>query len=130
MTAAQPAERRLIVLLSVGAFGSAASLRVTDAQLPALAQTFDIGLAGAAQAITVFSVAYGLMQLLYGPLGDRHGKWRVIALAVAGASVASARCWRRARWPAAFARRSSRWQWPGSATRSPTSAGNRCWRAF
>ncbi|MFN9210899.1 MAG: hypothetical protein ACK6DI_08350, partial [Betaproteobacteria bacterium] len=71
MTAAQPAERRLIVLLSVGAFGSAASLRVTDAQLPALAQTFDIGLAGAAQAITVFSVAYGLMQLLYGPLGDR-----------------------------------------------------------
>lgn len=92
MTAAQPAERRLIVLLSVGAFGSAASLRVTDAQLPALAQTFDIGLAGAAQAITVFSVAYGLMQLLYGPLGDRHGKWRLIALAVAGASVASALC--------------------------------------
>jgi len=38
-------ERRLIVLLSVGAFGSAASLRVTDAQLPALAQTFGVGLA-------------------------------------------------------------------------------------
>lgn len=83
---------RLIALLSLGAFGSAASMRVADAQLPALAQAFGVSLGGAAQVITVFSVAYGLLQLGYGPLGDRHGKWRVIALALAGACLASALC--------------------------------------
>lgn len=33
-----------------------------------------------AQNITVFAIAYGLMQLVYGPLGDRHGALRVIGL--------------------------------------------------
>lgn len=88
-TAALP---RLIALLSLGAFGSAASMRVADAQLPELASVFGVSLGGAAQVITVFSVAYGLLQLGYGPLGDRHGKWRVIALALAGAGLASAIC--------------------------------------
>jgi predicted MFS family arabinose efflux permease len=92
LTLPPAAERRLIALLSVGAFGSAASLRVTDAQLPALAQTFGVGLAGAAQVITVFSVAYGLLQLFYGPAGDRYGKWQVITWAVLGAGLASALC--------------------------------------
>jgi predicted MFS family arabinose efflux permease len=86
------AERRLIVLLSAGAFGSAASMRVVDAQLPALAATFGVGLAAAAQVITVFSVAYGLLQLAYGPLGDRHGKWRVISGAVLASSVTALAC--------------------------------------
>ncbi|HYS12065.1 MAG TPA: MFS transporter, partial [Burkholderiaceae bacterium] len=66
-------ERRLIVVLSLAAFGSAMSMRVADAQLPALGSAFGVGLAGAAQVITVFSVAYGVLQLAYGPLGDRHG---------------------------------------------------------
>jgi predicted MFS family arabinose efflux permease len=82
-------ERRLIATLSLAAFGSAASMRVADAQLPALATAFGVGLGAAAQVITVFSVAYGLLQLAYGPFGDRHGKWRVITLAVL-ASAASA----------------------------------------
>lgn len=85
-------ERRLIALLALGGFSSAASLRVLDAQLTALARDFDVGLAGAAQAITVFSVAYGLLQLGYGPIGDRFGKWRVIALAVLASGVTSALC--------------------------------------
>lgn len=75
-------ERRLIALLSLGAFGCAASMRVADAQLPALAEHFGIGLAAVAQVITVFAVAHGVMQIAYGPRGDRLGKWRVIAVAV------------------------------------------------
>ena len=85
-------ERRLIALLSVGAFGSAASMRVADAQLPALATHFDVGLAAVAQVITVFSVAYGVMQVAYGPLGDRIGKWRVIAAAVFASAFTAAAC--------------------------------------
>jgi predicted MFS family arabinose efflux permease len=88
-----PAElRRLIVLLSLGTFGSAASMRVADAQLPLLATQFSVSLTAAAQVIAVFSVAYGVAQLFYGSFGDRYGKWRVIAIGVAFAGLASAAC--------------------------------------
>lgn len=67
-------------------------MRIADAQLPAFAGTFAVSLAVAAQIITVFSVAYGVLQLAYGPLGDRHGKWRVIALAVLASAVTALAC--------------------------------------
>ena len=67
-------------------------MRVADAQLPALATSFGVSIAGAAQVITVFSVAYGLLQLAYGPLGDRYGKWRVIALAVLASAATAFAC--------------------------------------
>jgi predicted MFS family arabinose efflux permease len=85
-------ERRLIITLSLAAFGSAMSMRVADAQLPALANTFGVGLAGAAQVITVFAVAYGVLQLAYGPIGDRHGKWRVVSVAVLASAVTAFAC--------------------------------------
>jgi predicted MFS family arabinose efflux permease len=90
--AAAAHERRLIVMLSLAAFGSAMSMRVADAQLPSLGNAFGVGLAGAAQVITVFSVAYGLLQLAYGPLGDRHGKWRVVTLAVLASAATAFAC--------------------------------------
>jgi len=42
--------------------------------------------------ITVFAVAYGLAQLLFGPLGDRYGKYRVIAWACAASAGTSLAC--------------------------------------
>ncbi len=94
MSAPEPrgGEGRLIVLLSLGAFGSAMSMRVADAQLPALSTHFGFGLAAVAQVITFFSVGYGLAQLVYGPWGDRVGKWRVIALAVLASAFTAAAC--------------------------------------
>ncbi|MBS1163466.1 MAG: hypothetical protein H6R03_1362, partial [Burkholderiaceae bacterium] len=38
-------------------------MRIADAQLPALAGIFGVSIGEAASVITVFSVAYGLMQL-------------------------------------------------------------------
>lgn len=81
-----------IVLLSLAAFASAASMRVTDAMLPRLASEFHVGLAQAAHVITVFAVAYGVMQMAFGPMGDRFGKLRVIGLAAIGASLATLAC--------------------------------------
>jgi len=81
-----------IAQLSLAAFASAASMRVTDAMLPRLAQQFDVGLAQAATVITVFAVAYGALQMAFGPLGDRFGKLRVVALASFGASLATLAC--------------------------------------
>ena len=68
-------------------------MRVTDALLPRLAREFQVGLASASWVITGFAVAYGLMQVLFGPLGDRIGKLRMIALGCGGASVATAACY-------------------------------------
>ncbi|MFN9030331.1 MAG: MFS transporter [Betaproteobacteria bacterium] len=82
----------MIALLAFASFGSAASMRVADAQLPALADAFAISLAGAAQVITVFSIAYGLLQLAYGPLGDRQGKWRVITWATFACALTALAC--------------------------------------
>ena len=81
-----------IVLLSLAAFASAASMRVTDAMLSRLAGEFGVGLAQAAGVITAFSVAYGVMQMAFGPLGDRIGKLRVIGFAALGAAVATVAC--------------------------------------
>lgn len=67
-------------------------MRVADAQLPALADHFGVGLAATAQVITAFAVAYGVMQLAYGPMGDRLGKWRVIAGALLASSLTAAAC--------------------------------------
>jgi predicted MFS family arabinose efflux permease len=84
--------RLAIVLLALASFASAASLRVTDAMLPRLAAEFHVGLDRASSVITGFAVAYGLMQILFGPLGDRFGKLRVIAWATAVAALASMWC--------------------------------------
>jgi predicted MFS family arabinose efflux permease len=81
-----------ILLLALASFASAASLRLCDAMLPRLADTYGVGLATASQVITVFAVAYGCMQLVFGPLGDRYGKLRVIAGACLVAATASLAC--------------------------------------
>nr|WP_279635168.1 MFS transporter [Paraburkholderia lacunae] len=62
-------------------FGSMASMRVCDSMLPALAGEFAVRADRASQAISLFALAYGISQLCSGPLGDRLGKMRVIALA-------------------------------------------------
>jgi MFS family permease len=87
-----PSQGRTIVLLSLAAFASAASMRVTDAMLPWLAARYEVGLGRAADAITYFAVAYGVMQMAFGPLGDRFGKLRVIGIAGCVAALATLGC--------------------------------------
>ena len=81
-----------ILCLSLAAFGSGVSLRVNDALLPRLAEQFAVPLSTAAQVISYFAIAYGLSQLLFGPLGDRFGKYRVIAWACAACAVTATLC--------------------------------------
>ncbi|HEU0201418.1 MAG TPA: MFS transporter [Burkholderiaceae bacterium] len=84
-----PGEQRTILLLAIAAFASAASLRVCDPLLPALAQAFDTSTGSAAATITAFALAYGVLQLVYGGLGDRYGKFRVIAWATLACAIGS-----------------------------------------
>ena len=63
-----------------------ASIRIADPMLPALAAEFGGEPAAAASVITFFTIAYGAMQLVWGPLGDRLGKLRVVAWAALAAA--------------------------------------------
>ena len=81
MPSTEFSEQRPILLLSLAAFASSASMRVCDPLLPALARSFGTTTGVAAQTISAFSIAYGLFQVVYGPLGDRYGKFRLIAWA-------------------------------------------------
>ncbi len=74
-----PIPRGTIACLALAAFASGLSLRVNDALLPKLAEEFAISLGEASQVISAFATAYGLSQLFFGPVGDRFGKYRVIA---------------------------------------------------
>ena len=84
--------RGAIVGLSLAAFGSGVSLRLNDALLPRLAAEFSIGIGQAAQVTSLFAIAYGVATLLFGPLGDRYGKYRVIAWACVACALAAGLC--------------------------------------
>src|ERR1035437_6710507 len=84
--------RGAVLGLSIAAFASGISLRVTDALLPRLASDFSLSLGEAAHVITVFAVAYGFAQLLFGPMGDRFGKYRVVAWGCIASAFTTAAC--------------------------------------
>lgn len=91
--------------LAFAAFGSAASVRVTDPALTRIADEYGVTLAVAAYAITAFALAYGLLQVAFGPAGDRYGKIRVIGFACAASALASACCALAPSFPALVAAR-------------------------
>lgn len=66
-----------------------ASMRVCDPMLVALSGEFQVSVGEASRVVSAFAVAYGCMQLFYGPLGDRIGKLRVINAAVLACAVFS-----------------------------------------
>ena len=89
---AAPLPGSAILALSLAAFASGISLRLTDPLLPLFAREFSISAGSAAAVITSFSVAYGLSQLFFGPVGDRFGKYRVIAWGCGACALTAALC--------------------------------------
>jgi MFS transporter, YNFM family, putative membrane transport protein len=83
---------RAVFLLSLAAFASAASLRATDPLLPLIAAEYGVTAGTAAAAVTAFALSYGLLQILYGPLGDRYGRYRTIAATAFVSAFGSAAC--------------------------------------
>jgi predicted MFS family arabinose efflux permease len=81
-----------IAALSLAALASGVSMRLADALLPRLATEFQISLGQASWVITVFAVAYGVSQALFGPMGDRFGKLRVITWACLASACTALLC--------------------------------------
>jgi len=80
------------VALSLAAFGSGISQRVTDPLLPRFAAEFGVSLGVASWTVTIFTISYGVSQLFFGPLGDRFGKYRVIAWACVACALTALLC--------------------------------------
>lgn len=89
-TAPAPQGHGYLIALGCASFASSAALRLCDAMLPALALEFHVSLAQAAWTTSSYALAYGLLQLVYGTLGDRHGKWRVVTNATLACTVGNA----------------------------------------
>ena len=89
-TAPQETTKRTLRFMALAAFTSMASMRVCDPMLPALSQEFSVSTGDASAVIAAFAVAYGLLQLFYGPLGDRLGKTRVVIGATSACALFSA----------------------------------------
>ena len=83
---------RAVFLLSLSAFASAASLRATDPLLPLLAAEFAVTTGGAAVIVTAFAIPYGLLQVVYGPVGDRYGKYAVVCAMTLASALTTLAC--------------------------------------
>ena len=78
---------RRLRLLGLAAFASMASMRWCDALLPVLSSGFSASAGQTGAVVYGFAIAYGLMQLVYGPLGDRLGKYTVVSFATLACTV-------------------------------------------
>lgn len=90
MTSTAQAERSSLRVMGLAGFASMLSMRMCDPMLVVLGQEFQVSTGEASRVVSAFAVAYGVLQLIYGPLGDRFGKLRVIFLAVLACAVFSA----------------------------------------
>ncbi len=80
---------RIILVLAIAAFASACAFRICDPLLPQLSREFGSTTGEAAAVVTIFAVAYGVFQFLFGPLGDRYGKYRTVTAAAFLCAVGS-----------------------------------------
>ena len=91
MTTLTPAqERQHLQLLGLAGFASMASMRICDPMLVVLSEEFQVSTGDASAVVSIYAVVYGIAQFLYGPLGDRLGKLRVVSLAVLACAMFSA----------------------------------------
>jgi MFS transporter, YNFM family, putative membrane transport protein len=80
------------MLLAVAGFAAQAQVRVTDSLLPQIAADFHTTVGAAAMVVTSYAVAHGSIQLVIGPIGDKFGKYRTVALMCAIGAVLVALC--------------------------------------
>jgi YNFM family putative membrane transporter len=83
---------RAVILLSLAAFASAASLRATDPLLALISAEYGVTPGAASMVITAFAMSYGLFQVFHGPIGDRYGKFRMVMLTTAISGLTSLLC--------------------------------------
>jgi predicted MFS family arabinose efflux permease len=92
LPAAQKVPTRSIILLAGAGFASQAMVRVTDSLLPQIAADFGTTVGEASIVVAAYAVSHGSIQLIIGPVGDRFGKYRTVAVMCALAAVLVGLC--------------------------------------
>lgn len=72
----------VVVLLAIASFASTSAVRILDPAIPALSEEFVLSTGQTANVLTAYSLTYGLLLFVCGPLGDRWGKYRVLTLSM------------------------------------------------
>jgi YNFM family putative membrane transporter len=83
---------RSIILLAAAGFASQAQVRVTDSLLPQIATDFRTTVGVAAIVLTAYAITHGSIQFVVGPVADRFGKYRTVAIASVLAAAMVAVC--------------------------------------
>lgn len=86
-TEQQKSTTSVIILFALAACAASTSFRICDPLLPVFAQEFGVRTAQTSGTVTLFAIAYGIMQFFYGPIGDRYGKFRVVSFATLGCAM-------------------------------------------
>jgi predicted MFS family arabinose efflux permease len=84
--------RASLFVLGAAAFMVASDARVVDPLLNTVAGEFKVPIGSAAYVVSAYAFPYSLGQLIYGPLGDRIGKVRVMALGFTFFAFGTAAC--------------------------------------
>ncbi len=79
----------MFLVVGITSFVAGANMRVLDPLLLVIGLDFGVEATVAAAVVTSFSLAYGLFQLIYGPLSERYGKIEVMFWASMLASLMS-----------------------------------------
>ena len=87
-----PSPTRAIALLAVAGFASQAMVRAADSLLPQIAANFAVSIGTASIIISGYAMMHGSMQFIVGPVGERFGKYRVIAVTCALSSLIVLAC--------------------------------------
>ena len=86
----RPFPLRALVLLAMAAFSSSINMRVCDPLLPLIAKDLSATVGETSSMVAAFAIGYGLLQLVFGPVGDRFGKFLVAGLCSIATGVATA----------------------------------------
>ena len=89
---AQKIPTRSILLLAAAGFAAQAQVRVTDSLLPQIANDFQTTVGVAAIVVTAYAITHGTIQFVVGPVADRFGKYRTVAIISVLAAVLVAVC--------------------------------------
>jgi YNFM family putative membrane transporter len=81
-----------IGLLAAAGFLSSSGARVVDSLLDVIARDFHVGIPLVAVVLAAFTIPYGMLQLVIGPVADRVGKARVLTWALIAYAAATAGC--------------------------------------
>jgi predicted MFS family arabinose efflux permease len=78
--------------LAVAGFAGQSMVRSADSLLPQIAADFAVTVGAASIVVWVYSLMHGSMQLVIGPIGDRFGKYLIIAIMCSLSALTVAAC--------------------------------------